>query len=823
MGIFNGLLQLGAGFLGKSLIGGPWGFVIGNLIGGILFAPKAEQPKVKALDLKLQKTEYGTFEPIYYGTVRAAGIVFDCDAAGGVIKVKKVKKVSTGLFSSTKVTSFKYYLSCAILFGEGVFDAEGNGRLLIDMLQYGEDVIYDRNATTDKKRGFIMAADAILGGERGRLYDTTPQDPDHKLALYSGTWTQQPEPWLAELHNGVVPAYRGQAFAALKMLPLGRFDNELRPLTARMRRVDKDGATIEEIERMVFFHLKRGGMSAERLSLSKLSQSVNATVDGSFMTQKGAPRELAERLANYAFCDLAQIGDKIVATSRATPSVFALSRHELNAKTSNAGSSTRSGSDDDDSGTKITHDVNGELPSELTVTFQDSTNNYEVGTAVATRQTATHQKPESIDMPIVARPSKVRRWAKVALDEAWEARKSAEVSLLPRRLEIAPGDVIEVPSDTTDEVHRIRVASQTAMSPGAIKCEGKGWSEHVYNQPYLDDDIVTETPGVKTLEVPTLFIFQTVPLISAMQSKSGVLLAASAPASQGWAGAYFDASGVQGSVLGDESLPDRATMGTTLSVFPIGRTTDYDTGASLLLQPIFGLLANTTDSLGRQGANTLIVGKRVIRFKNATLNGNGTILISGIWDGLFGSDIGGTLPVGTPWALIRDENNVPSSAVVWSEASGSSAWNSVGLVSWTVSAGDDDDEGPKSSVQYLGIDSSNLKCLSPVRPRIARTGILSSDTTKLAFDPRTRDVESGESFWSSGQGPVLSDPLTFQIVLDGPGSELTRTRFVSGSTEATWTNAQLSFIFGNVPSTLSGTIYQINSLGRGYPRRFENL
>lgn len=810
MGFFNKLLPVligvAAGFLFGPGAFSATAFAIGSTIGGLLFGPKAGGGEVKALDLELQKTEYGEFLPILYGTVRAAGIVIDTGAEGGVEKRKRIRKVKTGLFSKTKVTEYEYYLSCALMFGEGVMNAEGDGQLIVDKLLYGDDCIYDRSGADNPKKGYALVAGAGSSESSGAGENT--------LALYRGTWSQPVDPICAGWHAGKAPAYRGQAYARLGQLPLKEYDNELRPVTAILRRVDRNGTTLNSIKRICELHMERGGMPSEKIALS----AIGGTVQGAFQTQRGGAKDLVERLAAWVFCDLIELSGQIRDASRSAPFQFTIQRSELNARLT-----TPDGTDggDDESGTN--YDADSELPSALSVSFQDSNNNYTSNTATSVRQTATHEKHEQLEMPIVAPLNEVMRWSQIALNELWEGRHGAQEALPPSRLQVAPGDVLQIPDeDDQTQIRDWRVQSQTMTPGGPLGVVAKSWAAHVYDRPLAPLPPPRPPIEVRPITVPVEFIAETVALTDEMADAPGLLIALTSPVGSRFVGGRFESPArIAGPIqrgLGEIEIGSRAVIGTTQQSFPLGNTTNFDPSRTLRVQMVGGELPSTDEAGARAGACRMLIGERAIRYTTATLinPGAGIWEISNILDGDCGSDYTGTLPVATPCVLLTDSEGRGQDGVLWNDA----PLNLLNIPSnyRILSSSPAVAPGATKPVTLRGV---GLKPLSPVRTLGARDA---NGNWTLSWSARTRYAESASLFWTTGAGPRMSDPLTFDIVLNGPGSEAARTKRVEGATNTTFGAAQLTALFGSVPGAISGTIYQVNaSVGRGHPRTFSNL
>jgi hypothetical protein len=188
------MAQLALGAAGAwigSLFGMPMiGWAIGSTIGGILFGPKQEGPRLS--DLKVQGSQYGGMIPVLFGYFRVAGMIrWSTD-------LKEHAHKSSGKGGGP--TNYTYSCSFAIRLN----DTEATGPILgIRKIWADKRLIYDTTQTTN----------------------ALAQLP---ITIYLGTEDQLPDPTIESvLGVGNVPAYRGTAYVVFTDLDLTDYFNRI--------------------------------------------------------------------------------------------------------------------------------------------------------------------------------------------------------------------------------------------------------------------------------------------------------------------------------------------------------------------------------------------------------------------------------------------------------------------------------------------------------------------------------------------------------------------------------------------------------------------
>lgn len=174
---------------------GPIGFLIGSMIGNLLFPAKQDGPKLT--DLHVQGSEYGKMIPLLYGTDRLAGqIVWATDLVP--------HKHTTSGKGGPQIGSYSYTVSFAVKICKG--PASGFQRIWAN-----GTLIYD---TTGQ---------------------TTVDNSKVPVTFYLGVETAEPDPTMeAALGVGNVPAFRDDVAAVFTDWDVSQYGNMIPNLTFQL-------------------------------------------------------------------------------------------------------------------------------------------------------------------------------------------------------------------------------------------------------------------------------------------------------------------------------------------------------------------------------------------------------------------------------------------------------------------------------------------------------------------------------------------------------------------------------------------------------------
>lgn len=223
----DGSSQGGGGILGTLaavftfiVTGSPqaamWAYQIGSTVGNLLAPPTGPDqfgPRLDSLTITTS-TNVATL-PRAYGTVAHKGnIIWAKDDE--YVEVTTVKKVKTGLFSKTKVTTYSYFFSGAIAFAR----SEATAFLRV-WHQGGNDLVYSATSTD---------LDTQIASAEFLKYVT----------FYYGTDDQDIDPLMAEdVGEASCSAYPGVIYLVYNMYPLEKYQNSIGMLDPKVEYTTK--------------------------------------------------------------------------------------------------------------------------------------------------------------------------------------------------------------------------------------------------------------------------------------------------------------------------------------------------------------------------------------------------------------------------------------------------------------------------------------------------------------------------------------------------------------------------------------------------------
>lgn len=777
-------------------LGGPLGAAITNTLFNLLVPPAAQQPSTGLSDLLREGAKYGTPIRVIFGTMPIKGDVIDVGydkhgrPAGIEVVEKNAKGGGTGGTPSSGKTE-KNFLTAAYLLGEGP--------LIVDrMTQHDDDgdtVKYDRYGSTDRERGIDMTS------EYGAVSGAVVAELSERVNFYRGTEEQSRDTRLQQIHGSKTVPYRGCAYVMFNHYKLSSNTS----FTFLCRNPIDDSRTIIEKR------FAAASIPSTRVALSALT----GNVEGCAIAQVEPARELCEKIAAVALCDLMFINGAFRAVSRQNPTWWDIADGDLGA---HLVSGQSGGGWPSKTGIEIKSEI--ELPTTLTIRFVDPNSNYETNEAVATRQTASHEKHESIELPFAARMENMVTLADRTLDELWAAQGGETLSLPPKYSGIAPGNVVVYRDESGPRA--VRIIEQQTAPEGVLSLKGVPYDAGVYGIHRIVTLPPIPPPQVPVYVAPTFFAADMMPLERAMMDAPGVLLGVAVPSNTPWQGAVFLSDEVSG--FGAAELPVQATLGTLQTAYAytdsdLGR---YDNATTLRVTLLRGALvsadARDCDTLG---ANLLAVatgdGALLLSFATATPVGDGAFDLSGIRPGRYGSDFIKSVPSGARIMLLADHDGSQADGVLWKKLppqviGNARTFEMVSASDTTISSG----------AQTLTVSGNTLK---PLRARGAWKSSDGAGGWALHFFAGTRDIEGERAYWLTGLAPQQPDPRRFTVTLaNGVGTILDTRTFDApdGVVTVEYSQAQLTAMFAGAPYTvLRGSIVQEGKYLRGHEYEFE--
>ncbi|MBA1158046.1 baseplate multidomain protein megatron [Microvirga mediterraneensis] len=454
--------------------------------------------------------------------------------------------------------------------------------------------------------------------------------------------------------------------------------------------------------------------------------------------------------------------------------------------------------DDKEPSLKLTRAQETELPQQVEVGFIEGDTDYRRATVASRRLSGSSRREARADSAVITRRAEAQRLADTWLQDLWAGREGAEFELSPRRMELEPGDVIAVPTDAGEKLHRItriadgptRKISTRAVEPAVFERPGLSLERPVRRPPP-----VPGKPAVVVLDLP-----------AALGDPAPLQYVA--VAADPWPSAmtvWRSGNGTSFTPLRVLDLP--AVIGRTKTALMPGPLWRWDPSAVLDVEISSGALSAIDDEAALGGRNLFALqgpdGRwEIFSAARAEMIGERVYRLTRFLRGLAGSEpeAGRAVPAGS--LLVKlDEAVVPLTTSL--QDLGSTWRYRIGP-----SGRDHGDPAVTEVVATVGRDA--LKPFSPVQVSARREpgGI------RLEWVRRAR--RNGDA-WDAIEVPLDEDAERYEIdILKGGAVVRTLT---STQPFLVYGNADEMADFGGLQSTLTLRIAQVSAVaGRGFER-----
>ena len=444
-----------------------------------------------------------------------------------------------------------------------------------------------------------------------------------------------------------------------------------------------------------------------------------------------------------------------------------------------------------------------QLPQKTVVRHLDAAREYGINEQYSTeRRSSSTVNVEEVEFPIVFTADEAAGVAEVLEYAAWVERDTFRFKLPHNQLQLQPGDVVTLPTDSA--THELRILSITYTPEGVLECEAVPNDASLYITNAVGGDGVAPD-GTLAYPGESAMVLLDIPLIRDADDSYGFAAAMSGYSSD-WNGGVVmqsvDAGQIYASVQG---FAGEVVMGiaTNLLADHDCYVIDYSNTLTVNLNSPDMALTSVTEAQMMTGLNWCALGVdgrwEILRFANATLNADGTYTLDTLVRGCRG----------TEWAA--SQHTALDTFVFLSDADmariGSEAqYVGVEHLYRGVTSEQDIDEVSDTAFTYRGV---NLKPLSPVN---LTGGIDGSNNWDLAWIERSRFTTG---WWTTGVERTNEPVESYEIDIMN-GAAVVRT-LTSITNAVEYTSAQQVTDFGGNQTTLTFRVYQISAtVGRGY-------
>lgn len=446
-------------------------------------------------------------------------------------------------------------------------------------------------------------------------------------------------------------------------------------------------------------------------------------------------------------------------------------------------------------------EMDSQLPVRTTIKYLDAAREYGISEQYSERLNTAAVNRVDRELPLVLNATEAAGVAEVLNFLPWLERTDAAFVLPPPYRYLEPGDVVTV--DAPNATYEFRLTEVNEMADGRIECRAK------QNRAALYDSNATGAEGVAPdgsigVGGVSLFLPLDIPVVDETVQNAVGFVGVMTGYTDAWPGGLVVRSNDGGQTWLDlQAFAGKASIGIAVDSLPENDCTLIDQ-REITVSMISGTPESITQDQMLAGANYVAYGRdgrwEIIRFQNATLQGDGTYLISVFVRGDRGTEWAtGLHEDGDYFVLLDDSDNAFIGSSVETIA--------LERIYRGVTAGLSVDTADNVLFTYQGV---NLECLSPVYAAGTRSA---GDLTATW----TRRSRLSSSWWATGVvAPVGEESQAYEVdVMDG--ADVVRTITASTPT-ITYTSAQQTTDFGSPQSSIDLRIYQMSAVvGRGYP------
>lgn len=537
-------------------------------------------------------------------------------------------------------------------------------------------------------------------------------------------------------------------------------------------------------------------VDSEIILSSLLSQS---DVDSSLLTDSvrgykvsgGSIRSALEPLQGAFPFDVIQSGYQLKCVPRGQSSAMSISWEDL----------VTDGSQDIGEILKESREMDSQLPVRTNVKYLDAAREYAIAEQYSERPNTQAINRVDREFPIVITADEAAKVADVLNNLPWQERTTAQTSLPPTMLALEPSDVITL--TTPFAVYEYRIADSKYTASGSIDIQVRANNAAIYTSSAEGSEGVPPV-GTIPLAGPTLWVPLDIPVVDETVQNSPGFGSVATGFTSGWNGAVafrtIDSGQTWSEIQGYTGIPTIGYARTALTA----NTGHVIEKTSFVIDLLSGELESITRDQMIAGQNYAAYGVdgrwEIIRFQNATLQGDGSYLVSNFVRGDKGTEWATGLHAAGDYFVLLDD---PDNAFI------DMAVGSIGIDSTYrgVTNGASIDSASDVPFTYQGV---NLEPLSPVTANGVRD--VSGNFTG-SFYRRSR---LSSSWWSTGvPAPIGETTESYEIdVMDGS----TVKRTITASTPSfSYSAANQVTDFGSAQEAITFRIYQLSEIvGRGY-------
>ena len=519
-------------------------------------------------------------------------------------EVSKKQKKGKGGGSGGGNTDYSYYGSFAVYIAHNGFGAVPFYR--VHRVWLNSELFYDASGDTS----------AVTEGRMRIHLGTTNQDVDPMLAAQEpdGANSYDDEPYLS-------PAYRsGQCVLAFDDLPLAEYNNTFPAVSAEVSTNPGDPT----LAALVTSICDRSNVPPANYSVTGLSGNIRGKL---IQGETSAESCLSDLMDVYAFepVDLDGITQFLhISRSR---DLFPIPIEYLGS--SEAGNELKNR-------VKTKIKPHWEFPTSIEVSYIDQDEDYNKRTTIYQRSDRDERDGENLskDFQIVLNPQQGALLAQQLLHREWRKRIESVFVLPFYFLDVAVGDLIELPDEVglpIQEVTKVNIGANFAIELTTITYNSQylGGIRNIISVPVPQEVFVQDDTHLQILDIP-----------SPHDSYKDDSLFFAVGADSTWRGGelYVSLDGSRYQSL--QPLTSRDNTGTTVNALGTGSHYFFDSHSVLRVELAHDdqQLESVDAAAMDLGYNIALVGNEIIQFQNATLGVDGIWELTGLRRGMRGTE-----------------------------------------------------------------------------------------------------------------------------------------------------------------------------------------
>lgn len=593
------------------MVGGPQGaqigFMLGNAVGGSLFAedtvlPDQQGPRLN--DSITQNSTYGMDIPLVFNKSRLAGNI-----------IWSTERVETA-HTTTQTSS-----------GGGKGGGGGGG----SQSQTTTTYTYSVSLAIAICQGPITRVKKIFANSK-LIYDADNGGGSDTIAIHLGDEAQTADSYIQAIEGiPYTPAYRGTAYVVFSDFQLASYGNYIPQFEFE---VENEFTNLGSV---VSYLCQLGGLTAGQIDVTQLTTPIK----GYKVSNRGSIRSAIEPLASAFFFDAVESNQKIKFVARGTTTLAdTLTEDDIDAR--------EPGSAPGDL-LHTSRKMEMELPYEILVSFANVNNSFLQGNQYARRHNTLSRSQVKVELPISLDPPEAKIIAHTMLNHAWTATSAYKFLTSRKKTELEPTDVINVITDGTS--HVLRITKKDESSKGVIAFEGEPEDAGLWD--YTDPGYINVPANIPFFSGPPGNT--NVPVIFDSSADSFEITVAACGASADWGGCtvWVSLDGIEYTPYG--VIKGASVMGVTTTLLAAVADPDTTSTLGVNMSSSHKQLLSVSQESSDIGVTTCYIGDEFITFKDSALVSADNYNLTNLHRG-FRNTTPTSHAIGTPLVLLGSSN-----------------------------------------------------------------------------------------------------------------------------------------------------------------------